>query len=92
VDLVCELLHFSSPLYRQEMSIRDVPYAHLACIVVKPNVEVKLEEILVVRHYPDFLAEVTSLPPEHNTEFTNELMLGNSFDLAYLHGERLCCL
>jgi hypothetical protein len=39
-------------------------------------VEAKLEEIPVVRHYPDVLAEVTSLPPDREIEFTIELMLG----------------
>jgi hypothetical protein len=58
------------------MSIRDGPYAHLAYIVTKPNVEAKLEEIPVVRHYSNILAEVTSLPPDREIEFTIELLSG----------------
>jgi predicted TIM-barrel enzyme len=67
----------TSPLrFTGKKSIRDVPYVHLAYIVAKSNVEAKLEEIPVVRHYPDVLAEVTNLPPFCEMEFTIKLLLG----------------
>jgi hypothetical protein len=57
-------------------SIRDGAYAYLAYVTAKPEVEAKLEDIPVVRHYSDVFAEVTKLPPDREIEFTIELMPG----------------
>jgi hypothetical protein len=49
---------------------------YLAYVVAKPEVESKLEDIPVVRHYPYVFRKVTRLPLDLEIEFTIELMLG----------------
>jgi hypothetical protein len=40
------------------------------------QVKLKLEDILIVQHYPDFFTEVTGLPPDQKIEFTINLVPG----------------
>jgi len=58
-------------------SIRSGAQAFLAYIKAEPEGERKLEDILVIRDYPDVFAEVTiGLPPDREIEFTIDLMPG----------------
>jgi hypothetical protein len=51
--------------------------AFLAYIKAKPEEERKVEDIYVVRDYPDVFTEVTiGLPPDREIEFTIDLMTG----------------
>jgi hypothetical protein len=54
------------------------PYAqaYLAYVQAKPEVSVKLEDILVVHSYSDVFSEVTGLPSDQEVEFFIELMSG----------------
>jgi hypothetical protein len=45
-------------------SVRDGVQAYLAYVLVKPKVESKLKNILIVCHYPDIFPKVTGLPPD----------------------------
>jgi hypothetical protein len=45
-------------------------------VLAKPKVEQKLEEIAIVRQYPDVFAEATGLPPDREVEFTIDLVPG----------------
>jgi hypothetical protein len=67
------------PLLSAVQARRDVKegaQAYLAYVLAKPKVEQKLEEIVVVRHYPNVFAEATGLPPDREVEFTIDLVLG----------------
>jgi hypothetical protein len=58
-------------------SLRSGAQAFLAYIKAEPKGERKLEDIPIVRDYPDVFAEVTvGLPPDREIEFTIDLMLG----------------
>jgi len=48
----------------------------LAYVQAKPEVSVKLEDILVVHSYSDVFSEVTGLPSDQEVEFFIELMSG----------------
>jgi hypothetical protein len=56
--------------------VREGAQAYLAYVLAKPKVEQKLEEIAIVRHYPDVFAEATGLPPDREVEFTIDLVPG----------------
>jgi hypothetical protein len=58
-------------------SIRCGAQAFLAYIKAEPEGERKLEDIPIVREYPDVFAEVTTgLLPDREIEFTIDLMPG----------------
>jgi hypothetical protein len=44
--------------------------------MAKPEVEARLEDIPVVRDFPDVFAKISGLPPDREVEFTIELMPG----------------
>jgi hypothetical protein len=56
-------------------SIREGAHAYLAYVQAKPEVKVKLEDILVVCNYPDVFAEVMGLLPEREIGLTIDFVL-----------------
>jgi hypothetical protein len=56
--------------------VRKGAQAYLAYVQAKPEVSVKLEDIPVVRNYPDVFFEVTGLPLDREVEFPIDLMPG----------------
>ena len=51
----------------------------LATIIDKKGVETKIENIAVIREYPDVFSEdLPSLPPDRKVEFSIDLLLGIS--------------
>jgi hypothetical protein len=56
--------------------VKDGAQAYLAYVMAKPEVEAKLEDIPVVRDFPDVFAKISGLPPDREVEFTIELMPG----------------
>jgi hypothetical protein len=57
-------------------SVRKGAQAYLAYVQAKPEVRVKLEDIPVVRNYPDVFSEITGLPPDQEVEFSIDLIPG----------------
>jgi hypothetical protein len=51
-------------------------HAYLAYVVAKPEAQLKLEDIPVVRDHPDVFAEVPGLPPDREIEFSIDLVPG----------------
>lgn len=56
--------------------VREGAYAYLAYVVAKPEIESKLKDIPVVHHYPNVFTKVTEFPPNHEIEFTIDLVPG----------------
>jgi hypothetical protein len=57
-------------------SVREGAQAYLAYVQAKPEVKLKLEDILIVYNYLDVFSEVTGLPPDRKIEFTVYLVPG----------------
>lgn len=63
--------------FQASRSVRRGAPAFLAYVKAKPEVEKKLEGTLVVRDYPVVFAKISSgLPPDHEIEFTIDLLQG----------------
>ncbi|XP_040999715.1 uncharacterized protein LOC121245871 [Juglans microcarpa x Juglans regia] len=59
--------------------LRDGCQGFLACVVEAPKEELMLEQILVVKDYPEvFPEDLSGLPPEQEVEFAIELVPGTT--------------
>jgi hypothetical protein len=55
--------------------VRDGARAYLPYVIAEPEVEAKLEDILVVRDFSDVVAKISGLPPDRDVESSQiELM------------------
>jgi hypothetical protein len=65
--------------------VREGAQAYLAYVLAKPKVEKKLEDIVVVHHYPDVFVEAMGLPSDREVEFTIDLVPGAQLIHKALH-------
>ncbi|XP_062164994.1 uncharacterized protein LOC133871581 [Alnus glutinosa] len=61
---------------RKKESVREGAQAYLAYVQAKLEVKAKLEDIPVVRHYPNVFIKVTGFPLNREIEFTINLLPG----------------
>jgi hypothetical protein len=76
-DIACRLVHLDSPVYGKVILHRPVVSRIKASL--HHVVEIKLEDIHVVREFPDvFLDDLPGMPPERAIEFKIELQHGSA--------------
>jgi hypothetical protein len=76
-DIACRLVHLDSPVYGKVILHR--PAVSRIKASLHHVVEIKLEDIHVVREFPDvFLDDLPGMPPERAIEFKIELQHGSA--------------
>jgi hypothetical protein len=76
-DIACRLVHLDSPVYGKVILHR--PAVSRIKASLHHVVEIKLEDIHVVREFPDvFLDDLPGMPPERAIEFKIELQHGST--------------
>jgi hypothetical protein len=76
-DIACRLVHLDSPVYGKVILHRPA-VSHIKASL-HHVVEIKLEDIHVVREFPDvFLDDLPGMPPERAIEFKIELQHGSA--------------
>jgi hypothetical protein len=65
---------FAVQALKNVKNVRDGAQAYLVYVQAKPETQVKLKDIPVVRHYSNVFFEVPGLPLDHEVEFSIDLV------------------